>query len=270
VVIFPGLGANVDIWDDFARSTGLKRQSVRIFVAKNFSIDRSINREYPNLADFAADLARQIDSLDLDSVTLIGHSVGVFVMSQAAETLQTELSCRILVNGGLTRFAELIDNPVKGFRDPKMFLLAGAVLVNSIFPVPLVVKRMVANHPRLRRVFLGRYVGADLLESDRKCHDLLVAPGRPWVAIGLWRNRHHWPRFVQSLRSNASPLIFLWGDSDPVATGTDTYKLAAMVGADYETVRVVKGAGHSIPLENPDSIIAVVINHLNPIGNNNA
>jgi pimeloyl-ACP methyl ester carboxylesterase len=72
----------------------------------------------------------------------------------------------------------------------------------------------------------------------------------------LWYNRHHWDQFCGYARQIKPRCVFLAGEQDPVAGVSNTKDMAELL--PNAEVTPLSGVGHAAPVENPESVSAVI------------
>jgi pimeloyl-ACP methyl ester carboxylesterase len=80
--------------------------------------------------------------------------------------------------------------------------------------------------------------------------------GSPASLLALGRNRHHWQVFVTEARAVSIAVLFLVGESDPIAGVEDTYEVSSHV-RNTRTV-VLAGIGHAAHIEAPAEVARAI------------
>jgi pimeloyl-ACP methyl ester carboxylesterase len=228
IVLIHGLGASLHTWEPWARDLSTTHRVVRFDVpghgltgpdpADNYSDARSLRL-----------LHALLDSLRLDQVTLVGHSMGGrLAWSYAAEHPE--------------RIARLVLIAPDGFASPGFEYDTPADV-----PAVLGVMRWVLPAPLLRANLTPAYSDpARLTDSVAgRYHDLMLVPGNRDALLSRLRQTvltDPAPR----LSRIAAPTLLLWGEDDamiPVQNAEDYRRLMP----DASVVRL-PGLGH-VPFE---------------------
>ena len=184
------------------------------------------------IASFGADVAAVIEALDLDSVVLVGHSMGGDVIFQAALLLPGKVDALIMVDTykklGVARSDSEIDEFVAKFSED--FPGVTESFVRGFFPE-----------------------GADPVLVERVALDMAAAPEA--VALSAIRSSFEHAREIPSLIAELDvPIVAINPDDAP----TD---LTSM-GEYGVRVEIVPGLGHFLMMEDPgtfnDILVSVV------------
>lgn len=206
-----------------------------------------------SLGSFASGLRDFLAMMEIDSVTIVGHSFGGGVAMQLAYQHPHLVDRLVLVgSGGLGREA----SPLL-----RMLSLPGAEYL-----MPLVMPKPVVDGATV----LGRFLGRHDLRSAR-----LGEFWRGYASLAGAENRH---AFVKTMRSviepggqtvNANdrlylaarvPVMIVWGDRDgviPVAHG-----VAAHEAIETSRLEILEGVGHFPHVEAPDAFVASLLDFL--------
>jgi len=232
IVLVHGLGASLHTWDPWARDLSTTHRVVRFDVpghgltgpdpANNYSDARSLRL-----------LHALLDSLQLDRVTLVGHSMG----GRLAWSYAAEHPARV---------ARLVLIAPDGFASPGFEYDTPADV-----PSVLGLMRWVLPAPLLRANLTPAYADPARLTDSvaRRYHDLMLVPGNRDALLSRLRQTVLTDPAPRLARITA-PTLLLWGEDDamiPVQNAEDYLRM--MPNA---TVVRLPGLGH-VPFEEAPS-----------------
>lgn len=211
----------------------------------------------PTVAEASNSMADELRAAHDGKILIVSHSGGSFSALGIARELGGAVKAVILVNGGLTSAAQFLDHPVLGFfaRPLRCLTFLHLFLLVSA-PAPERLKQAMMNHRWLARAIVGKLVSASALESRERRAALVNEAGGPRVLASLWKNRHHWSKFIAYGHEIRTDVVIVVGEEDPVSTQEDANALAALL--PQARIRVLKGVSHAAPLEAPDAVASVV------------
>jgi pimeloyl-ACP methyl ester carboxylesterase len=195
--------------------------------------ESGLGRDDWTIAAFGADVAAVVEHLDLDSVVLVGHSMGGDVIFQAARLLPDKVKALVMVDtykrlGAWNSDAE-IDEIVAEFGAD--FPGVTEKLVRSFFP---------AN--------------ADPEIVDKVAYDMASAP--PDVALSAIRSSFRHAREMPKLIDEVGiPIVAVNPDDAPT-------NLESM-GQFGVKVEIMSGVGHFLMIEDPESFNELLLSKLN-------
>lgn len=184
--------------------------------------ESGLGRDDWTIASFGADVAAVVDSLDLDSVVLVGHSMGGDVIFQAARLLPGKVEALIMVDTYKQLDSGRSDSEIDEFVSQfgADFPAATEKFVRSVFPA-----------------------SADPALVDWVATEMASAP--PDVALSAIRSSFRHAREIPSLiRSLEVPIVAINPDDAP----TDLDSMSKF-GID---VKIMRGVGHFLMMEDPD------------------
>jgi pimeloyl-ACP methyl ester carboxylesterase len=206
-----------------------------------------------SLGAFASGLRDFLAMMEIDSVTIVGHSFGGGVAMQLAYQFPHLVDRLVLVgSGGLGREVSTL---------LRLLSLPGAEYL-----MPLVMPKPVIE----RATELGRFLGRRNVRSAK-----LGEFWRGYASLAGAENRH---AFVKTMRGviepggqtvNASdrlylaarvPVMIVWGDQDgviPVAHG-----IAAHEAIETSRLEILEGIGHFPHVEAPERFVEVLVDFL--------
>jgi non-heme chloroperoxidase len=222
------LHGGTDSWRSFQPVLPYLPNSIRAFALTqrgHGDAGRPASGYHPR--DFAADVAAFLDSQDLESAVIAGHSMGSTVALRFA--LDYPQRTRGLVPmGTFVRYqtnpviVEFVEDVVSGLEDP--------------------IDRSVAQEfqeSTLAGPISPSFLAAAVAES-------LKVPARVWrdLFAGLLDDEH-----MARLDRIAAPTLLIWGDQDAFVPESDQQTLLATItGSRLETYR---GTGHAVHWEEP-------------------
>lgn len=181
------------------------------------------------IGSFGEDVAAVVNALALESVVLIGHSMGGDVILQAARRLPGRVAGLVMLDTYKKLGAPMSDDAIERFAAKLAADFTGAMqsLVRSLF---------------------SRHAGPALV--DRVAADMAAAP--PAVAIPTIRSSFLHAREVPALIEElAIPVFAVNPDNEP--TDVDGLEQRGVA------VRIVAGAGHFLMMEKPDAVNALLL-----------
>lgn len=233
VVLLHGLGSSLHTWDAWTRDLATTRRVVRLDLPGHGLTGPAPDGDY---ADARAHrlLVALLDSLRLDRVTLVGHSMGGrLAWSFAAERPE--------------RVARLVLIAPDGFASPGFEYDRPAEV-----PAVLGLMRWVLPAPLLRANLTPAYADPSRITEAtfRRYQDLLLAPGNREAALARLRQTVLTDPAPRLARITA-PTLVLWGEADgmiPVRNADDYARLIPGV-----TVVRLPRLGH-VPFEEAPAV----------------
>ena len=218
-----------DSWFTFSRVLPLLPQHLRSVAVDQRGFGDSDRPESGYaIPDLAGDVVAFLDALEIDRVTLVGHSFGSFVARQVAIAEPGRVARLVLIGTGFTE-----SNPV--IRD------LPAAMRDLPDPVPVEFVR------DFQASTAYRPIPAEFFE--RIVAESLKLPARLW--------RELIDRLLEyddagQLSRIAAPTLLLWGDQDALFSRTEQDRfLAACPGA---RLLVYEGTGHCPNWEQPERV----------------
>jgi non-heme chloroperoxidase len=185
--------------------------------------------------DFAADIAAFMDSQELESAIIAGHSMGSYVAQRFAIDYP-ERTMGVVLMGA---FATARDNPVLvEFWDDVV-----ATLEDPIDP---------AFVREFQESTLAQPIPPAFL--DAVVQESLKVPARVWTgALGGMLDSDQFA----NLDKIAAPTLIIWGDQDPYCPRQDQYAMDAAIA--NSRLLVYAGAGHAFHWEEPERFAADLV-----------
>lgn len=183
--------------------------------------ESSLNREDFTMAKFGEDVAAVVNQLKLNKVILIGHSMGGAVIVEAAKLLKGKAIGLVGVDTYQSFEDDWTKEQKEGILKPftENFSVAAKGFVKSMFPKT-----------------------ADSLLVEKVANDMSSAPQQ--VAVSAMRNLFFYD-LIPVWKEVNLPLVSINCDLYPVSVEANKKYVS-----DYD-VKIMKGVGHFIQLENP-------------------
>lgn len=233
VVLLHGLGASLHTWDPWAEQLARDRRVIRLDLPGHGLTGPSPDGDY---ADARAHrlLAALLESLGLDRVTLVGHSMGGrLAWSFAAERPERVTRLVLIAPDGFASPGFEYDRPAE-------------------VPAVLGLMRWVLPAPLLRANLAPAYADPSRIteETFRRYQELLLAPGNREAMLARLRQTVLTDPSPRLARITA-PTLVLWGEADgmiPVRNADDYARLIP-----HATVVRLPGLGH-VPFEEAPAV----------------
>ncbi|WP_028628863.1 alpha/beta fold hydrolase [Metapseudomonas resinovorans] len=237
VVLLHGIGSGSASWLHCAqRLTASSR--VIAWDAPGYGLSTPLPPAQPKAGDYAARLELLLDTLDVDSCLLVGHSLGALMATAYAAGI------------GAARVRRLVLlSPARGY---------GAAELRD-------------TGERVRRQRLGNLerLGIDGMASERTTRLLGRNPSEDALAWVRWNmarlNPHGYRQAVELLCGDdllghglpTAPCEVHCGEDDGITTPQACGAIARQLGAPFS---LISGAGHASPIEQPE-VVAGRIGH---------
>lgn len=242
VVFIHGIGASAYSWRQQLGPVVAAGYRVVAIDLPGFGYSDKPRAGYHN-ADFVRVVTALLDTLRIDPVILVGHSMGGEVAAELA-----------LANASRVQGLVLVGAAGMGTRAPAALRFARWPIVGW-FVTPFAGRDMVARQLR------STYADPSLV-SDAQI-DQYYAPLRERGAVGAFRRtlrRFRFDTLGPHLRRIQAPTLLVWGATDvwiPVALGR-RMALELPSGA----LVVIPDAGHNVMEERPDEVNRVLLDYL--------
>jgi 3-oxoadipate enol-lactonase len=191
-----------------------------------------------SIQSWAEDVEALITALELPAVTLVGHSMGTLITQHLAAT-KPEIVDNLVLVGGISYF----EPPVKDLYAKRAEIAEADgmdALVDDWLPGALS-PRTRARLPQLEGLVRDLFLRNDARHYAKSCRALAKAPSIRREDIG-------------------QPTLLIVGDHDrstPIAMTEELHREIPV-----SRIRVVPGAAHWVPLEDPDMISAAILEFL--------
>ncbi len=225
LVFVHGWACDRTYWDAQMRHFARRHRVVAIDLAGHG--ESGAGREEWTVEAFGEDVATVVEQLGLEQVVLIGHSVGGFVVLEAARRIPDRL---VGVVG------------VEAWYDPEQKV--------SAEQVRMILEPLRANFAEMTEAIVRAMMfapGADSALVDRVAGGMSAAP--PEIALAVSENSYRWwnEQGVEALRAVAAPLGAINAARSP--TNVDALRRYA----PSIDVRTMDGVGHFLMLEDPET-----------------
>jgi pimeloyl-ACP methyl ester carboxylesterase len=178
------------------------------------------------------------DALGVESVSVVGNSMGGFVGTELALSFETRVERLVLVSAAGLSTEHIARAPS----------LALARLVTTGLPYARRMEPAVVRRPRLRRVAMQWAVRYPEKLSVPLAQELVLSFGKPGFVPALAALLDY------SLRERLSriemPVLIVWGRNDLLVPVGDAYRYQELIG-DNARVEVFEDTGHTPMLERP-------------------
>lgn len=183
--------------------------------------ESGLNREDYTMEKFGEDVAAVVNQLKLNKVVLVGHSMGGTVIVEAAKILKEKTIGLVGVDTYQSFEDDWTKEQKEGILKPltENFREAAKAFVKSMFPKTV-----------------------DSLLVEKIANDMSSAP--PQVAVSAMRNLFYYD-LIPVWKEVNLPLVSINCDLYPVSIEANKKYVS-----DYD-VKIMKGVGHFIQLENP-------------------
>jgi pimeloyl-ACP methyl ester carboxylesterase len=208
---------------------------------------------------WAADLVALLDALDLDAVDFAGHDWGglaaMLAALRAPERVRTVAAVSILHPWPQAPAPSLRALAPLAYQVPLALPVGGEQLLRRL---PVFVRELIrrGSHPghRWRDDDLDVYAGVLRDPARARASSAVYRTFLAREAVALARGRYRGERLRM-------PALIATGAADPVVGPRLIAGLGAHAGAGART-EVVEGAGHFVPEEKPDALVALLRAHL--------
>ena len=236
VVLVHALGGTVHAWYGVIENLALHHHVVALDLRGHGRSDSG--RSAISIASYADDVRALIEALELPAVTLVGHSLGTLVAQHLAAT-RPELVDQLVLVGGISYF----EPPTKDAYAKRAEMVEADgmdALVDDWLP-GAIAPRTAAESPQLVGLLREMFLRNDPSSYAKACRALAKAPAIAREQIG-------------------QPTLLVVGDHDrstPIAMTEELHREIPV-----SLVRVVAGASHWVPLEQPDALAAAILEFL--------
>lgn len=256
VLLIPGLGSNDAVWEEVRRGL-IAEVSVAVCAGAGSHQAKTIGAT--RIEQYAKALWAIVEELGWHRVILVGHSVGALTAVEMAASDASGL-CQALVlpNGGVVSVSRMMAAPVcVGLHHPAKLLAFVVIAAAGALPIPLALRSAVARSNWWSKYMLRWIAGPGLyMNQSRRRAVLEYVPDRG-LGRALIANRHYWSRLERLAPSIEIPVALLAGDRDPIASPSETLELKNYF--KLGTMETCEDAGHCIPLEAPEVVVAAVL-----------
>lgn len=189
------------------------------------------------------------EELDLDAVDIVGHSMGTLLACELAARAPERVRRLVLTGGPITSVIGLFSSPLTTLRKRPVVANFLIEALTAGIPVPMRIKRVIANNAFLRWLALSPYVARPASLSSESAAVILAGVGAPGVMPTL-RSTFRYPG--EHVGQNIShPTLVIAGRNDKIAPVQDLDELTSQ--EKVRKVVVLDDCGHCAMLEHPDA-----------------
>ncbi len=235
VVFVHGLGGSGHVWHGVVRAMAQHHHCVTIDLRGH---GRSQGRGKLSVEGWAKDVHRLMAALELPAVTLVGHSLGSLIAQELARTEPDAVDQLVLV-GGISYFGPATADAYRQRADAVeadgMDALVDAWLEGAVSP------RSHALQPGMVGLLRDLFLRNDPQHYAKACRALADAPRIDREGIG-------------------QPTLIVAGAHDRSTPLAMAEELKASI--PVSRIKVLPGVGHWMPLEDPDTVAAAILEFL--------
>ena len=236
IVLVHGLGGTLHVWHGVIENLALHHHVVALDLRGHGRSDAG--KGTFTIKGFAQDVEALLTALELPAVTLVGHSMGTLVAQHLAGS-HPELIDNLVLVGGISYF----EPPAKETYARRADLVEAEgmdALVDEWLPGALA-PRTHAKLPQMTGLLRELFLRNDPKSYAKACRALAKAPAVDREQIG-------------------QPTLLLVGDHDrstPIAMTEELHR-----DIPVSMVKVIPSAAHWVPLEQPDTVAAAILEFL--------
>jgi len=239
LVLIPGLGGNCRVWDPFAPELA---EHFSLILIDNRGLGRSVARRKPRtLADYSADIAELLDTLQLERAHVLGLSLGGIIAQRFAIDHASRVDKLVLVSCAdkftayTLRMTALLGHSLRRF-PRRVFVQMMEVLCTA----PLYLD---ANEQQINR------------EADERCK-----AGVPARAMGTQLRALLRSEVPDQDYKITSPTLVVAGEHDALIPNCYAKLMAAKIpGSQFV---LIPGAGHNPMQETPERVLPLITRFL--------
>ena len=183
-------------------------------------------------AQLSADINRVIDELELEHVTVVGHSLGGMAAVFLAANRRDVVKKLVLINAPVTpRMIDTLTSLEARVRDPEFFPVTQAFVdewSSHPHPVPAAFLAAQQAHIRILRQVVWQQVFGELAKAD----------------------------ITAMLKDVKQPALILWGAKDALLDSSQHERLQA--GLEHARLVLIPEAGHNPSSSTPDRVAAEI------------
>jgi len=191
-----------------------------------------------SIQGYAKTVDAMCDALGVETVSVVGSSMGGFIGAEVALSFDTRVERLVLVSAAGLSTAEIARAPS----------LALARLLAAGFPYTQRVERTVVRRPRLRRAAMQWVFRYPERLSPALAYELVVGFGRPGFVPALKALLEY--SYRDRLARIEIPVLIVWGRNDLLVPVGDAALYQQLIG-DNARVEVFEDTGHVPMVERP-------------------
>jgi len=252
-----GTGTWSEIWRETIDALSADHHVIAIDLPPFGYSDKPLDaRAYTRQAQ-AARLIRVLDSLHIQTVTLVGHSVGARPVIEAALTAPDRISRLVLVD------------PALGFQsnsaDPPHFEQnAPSFVAQTIFTTPPIRTSIISSYgtnPLFMRQMFGSFVSNKAAVTKQRL-DVILRPMTvknttagygAWLSMLTTAHDDSLSSDFANFKTLAMPVRIIWGSTDTVTPLWQGQRLQTLIPGSQ--LIVIDGVGHIPYIEDPPRFI---------------
>jgi len=191
-----------------------------------------------SIRSYARTVDAMCDALGVESVAVIGSSMGGFVGGDVALSCDTRVERLVLVSAAGLSTEHVARTPS----------LALARVMSAAFPHAFRFEGLVVRRPRLRRAAMQLMIRYPERLSVPLAEELLLSSGKPGFVPALKALLEY--SYRERLAAIEIPVLIVWGRNDLLVPVSDAYHYQRLIGHNAR-VEVFEDTGHAPMLERP-------------------
>lgn len=252
-LLLHGLGNSMDFWISVAPSLAHSRRTIAIDLP-GFGRSKTPRNGF-TLEHITEAIESFCDQIDIRSCVLVAHSLGAFIALDLANRAAERFDRIILVDGTLTRAAEIIQHPTLITKRPVLAFYVAAQFIGGMFPLGRPLAKFVSHSRLIRNATLWPYVAnPSLLDPDMLASALANNGGRNVLKVLL---EAHTIRYVTLMRAVPQPVDLIWGTKDHLISEIDINE--ARSNMQVKRQEKIAGVGHWPMLERPELLTQLLL-----------
>ena len=252
-LLLHGLGNSLDFWTDIAPELAQTRPTTAIDIP---GFGRSATP--PNgftLDHISQAIGKFCDTSNIEDCVLIAHSLGTFIALNIAAQAPKRFKRLILVDGTLTRAAELIQDPKQAVKDPSLAVFVSAQFLGGMLPLRRRRASIISRTRIIRDLTMWPFVAnPDSLNSDLLTAALADNSGRNVLKV-LTEARS--VRYEALMSAISQPVDLVWGAKDRLITRQDIQQARRHMNVKRELE--IPDCGHWPMIEKPSTLIEFLL-----------
>jgi pimeloyl-ACP methyl ester carboxylesterase len=192
---------------------------------------------------------------DLDRCIIVAHSLGGFVGLRLAALEPERFRRVILVNGTLSRAAQMAQNPRGVLRDPSLAFYVGAQFLGGALPIRGGMAKIISRSRIIRDLTLWPYVENPGDIDPELLAAALSDNGGVTVLKVLTHFRHI--NYSDLMKDVPHPVDLVWGANDHLINGQDVECAKTYMNVERELQ--IPGCGHWPMIEKPSTLSEFIL-----------
>ena len=248
-LLLHGLGGALEFWSTTVPVLGKSWRTIAVDIP-GFGKSRKPAGKL-TLDSMAGDLAAFCRARGVDHAVLVSHSIGGAVAARLATRLPDVFERVVFVSGSLLLAAKIVQNPLRGFRTPKVGVAVAAQFLAGMAPVPKFVQWLAVRSPLARRVGMWPFAAHPERLPAGELASILSTAGSLSVLRILLTARSI--NYVEALDSVPQPVGLVWGASDRLITRSDVLGMRQLM--DVQRELEIADCGHWPMVEKFDDVL---------------